>query len=157
MPLSYSMNYPEDEWRFISPHWTYARTADNKTIITLTGVVILHLKGTGGSWLRDRVILGLRLPSHLFPAGQGLLVEYWAPFVTLNAISNKEHAVNAGWAIDAFGFHFDERHPPNEGYYMNSIPIWADLAVRDIDGYLLRLGYHVTVVGVLGSPPRSGG
>jgi hypothetical protein len=146
MPLSYSMFAPADAARFKSSHWTFAKLPDDKYMITLTGVVIIDFKGTGGLWLRDKASISIKLPSHLFPGGKWFQVQYWAPFVTLNAISNQNHAVNAGWAVDEFG-------GPGANKYYDGITIWANVAIRDVDGYLLRLGYSVNLVGEFTEPP----
>jgi hypothetical protein len=67
--------------------------------------------------------------------------------VTLNAISNDQLSNNAGWAVDAF--HLDP-FPP----VVRQVDIRCKLAVRDVDGYILRVGYTLTLLGELGDVPR---
>ena len=71
----------------------------------------------------------------------------WAPFVTLNSISNEQQAVNAGWAVDAF------RMLVSPGDHQSGVTVSCDVAVRDVDGYILRLGYIVFIVGKLVAQP----
>ena len=85
---------------FESQHYVHTETADRLHLYTLTGVVILHLKGTGRDWLRAQVNLGITVPE--IPRGSSLTLVHWAPFVTLNAIQNDDTSNWAGWAVDWF-------------------------------------------------------
>ena len=57
---------------------------------------------------------------------------------SLNSVRNAKTAVDAGWAVDRLTARWDAAE--------NRIKLRADLAVSDIDGYLLRMGYQVTVL-----------
>lgn len=147
--IYYSQLNPEDEGRFRSHHWVHTEVANNRHLVTITGVAVIDYKGiSSDSWRRDRLFLTLRFPTGFLPPGKWLRIEHWAPFVTINAIYNKDQAVNAGWAVDEFGL----SRPP-EMKVSNAIGIWANLAVRDTDGYLYRVGYSLTVSGVAADPP----
>ncbi|MGO9116386.1 MAG: hypothetical protein ACLQPD_02120 [Desulfomonilaceae bacterium] len=114
--------------------------------ITLTGLVILDKShGTGGDWRRDEVQFALKFHG----IAEDKLVEmwYWAPFVTLNSISNEREAINAGWAVDAF------RMLVSPGDRLGGVTVSCDVAVRDSDGYILRLAYIVFIVGKLVDRP----
>jgi hypothetical protein len=63
--------------QFESQHYVHTETADGLHLYTLTGVVILHLKGTGRDWLRGQVNIGITVPE--IPAGFGLRLKHWAP------------------------------------------------------------------------------
>jgi murein DD-endopeptidase MepM/ murein hydrolase activator NlpD len=124
---------------FESQHFVHTETADRLHLWTLTGVVLLHLKGTGRDWLRAQVNLGITVPE--IPPGAALRLVHWAPFVTINAIQNDDTSNWAGWAVDRFGI-VDPGTP-----ITRQVTVQTDVAVRDTDGYLLRLGYEVTLAG----------
>lgn len=125
---------------FRSSHWVHTEAVGNKHLVTLTGIVIVGFNGTGNDWRRDRLELTLEFPN-IIPPGKYFRVEHWAPFVTINVIANERQAVNAGWAVDEFG-------GPGHVTIRGSINMWADLAVREADGNLTRIGYSLTVSGV---------
>lgn len=124
---------------FQSSYWVHTEGVGNRHLFTLTGIVIVDFSGTGSDWRRDRLELSLEFPAVL-PPGQYFRVEHWAPFVTLNAVANERQAVNAGWAVDDFG-------GPGHVTVRHSIDLWADLAVREMQGHLMRVGYSLTVSG----------
>jgi Peptidase family M23 len=132
--------------QFESQHYVHTETADGLHLYTLTGVVILHLKGTGRDWLRAQVNLGITVPE--IPAGFGLKLKHWSPLVTLNAIQNDEVANWAGWAVDWF----QVAHPASP--ITQQVTVETGVAVRDSDGYLLRLGYEVTLAGTFSDRPE---
>jgi hypothetical protein len=136
--------------RFSSQYWVHIPVANERHLVTLSGIVIIDYKGiTSDDWRRDRLHLGIKFPTNFFPAKKMLKIEQWAPFITINAIYNKDKSVNAGWAVDNFGLSDDKI----AGY----IAIWADIAVRDSDGYLFRIGYNITVSGYfIDTPPAPG-
>jgi hypothetical protein len=125
-----------------SQHWVDFDTADGRKVFTLTGVAITIFQGgaTGQDWSRQDLVFGV--PINGLPAGKGLRIEHWAPFVTLNAISNDQVANNAGWAVDAFQL---DPFPA----VASEVNIRCKLAVRDVDGYVLRAGYTLTLLGSL--------
>ena len=131
---------------FESQHFVHTETADRLHLWTLTGVVLLHLKGTGRDWLRAQVNFGITVPD--IPPGAALRLVHWAPFVTINAIQNDDTSNWAGWAVDRFGI-VDPGTP-----ITGQVTVRTDVAVRDVDGYLLRLGYEVTLSGTFSDRPR---
>jgi hypothetical protein len=67
--------------------------------------------------------------------------------VTLNAIQNDDTSNWAGWAVDSFRL-------ANPGDPVKQqITVETGVAVRDVDGYLLRLGYQVTLSGTYADRP----
>lgn len=97
-----------------------------------TGVAIFEFKGTGGGWRRDFIDFEL---GRVFAAGQ---VRDVLATGSLNSIKNDHTAVDAGWAVDRLTARWD----PTE----QRIKLRADIAVRDSDGYIQRMGYQVTVL-----------
>jgi len=148
--MTIELNQLTDDSSFDSVHAVDFELNDGKHFVQLTGVAILLFKGTGGEWHREDLSLFVKLPP-IIPEGKSFKVEQFAPFVTLNSISNQQQAVNAGWAVDTFDSSaaLVLREQP-------AVPIRATLAVRDIDGFVLRVGYSISVVGafVPESQPR---
>jgi hypothetical protein len=110
---------------------------------TLTGVVLVNFKGTGGgpaNITRTNLQFTVGIPE--LPDGQGLRFKYWAPFATLNTISNDDIARDALWAVDNFNV-ADPQH------VARGVTVNCALAVRDIDGFILRVGYIIHLVGDL--------
>ena len=120
---------------------SFATPADG-TSYTLTGVALLRYlddERPGSDWLRQSVDFDVFIPGFSEP-DFGLKIDQWALLVTLNSISNDHEAINAGWAVDDFEIVFPE-------VVRNWVTVRAHLAVRDIDGYILRLGYQIHLLG----------
>ncbi|MBS1859054.1 MAG: hypothetical protein JST11_27020 [Acidobacteria bacterium] len=111
--------------------WVSGPLGANRLYI-YTGVAIFLIKGTGPGWFRDYIDFEL---GRVFPPGQ---VKDVLATASLNSIKNEEHAVNAGWAVDRLMARWD---PVEE-----RVKLRADLAVRDSDGFIQRMGYQVTVL-----------
>lgn len=111
--------------------WVSGPSGANRLFI-YTGVAIFLIKGTGSGWYRDYIDFEL---GRVFPPGQVRdVIATGSP----NSIKNDEHAVNAGWAVDRLIARWDAVE--------QRIKLRADLAVRDEDGYMQRMGYQVTVL-----------
>ncbi len=126
--------------RFRSRHWVHTHTGDGKELIRMTGIIIIDHKGFGSNWRRNRLELTLGFPYQIIPRGKKFKVEYWAPHVTTNAVFNKSTAVNAGWAVDEFW-------GPGRVAITKSFNIYTNIAVSDIDGWLYRIAYDITLSG----------
>jgi hypothetical protein len=77
-------------------------------------------------------------------------VEEWVPFVTPNAMFNESQAMNCGFAVDIWRpNHFGSGTDVLTNLQVNNIfsGINADLAVREKDAWLYRLGYSITLLG----------
>ena len=110
---------------------------------TLTGTVELSIKGNGSSWRYETVQVGLLIPG----IGDKLVrLQQWAPFLTLQGLSNDKTAVNAGWLLDKM-----EILDPQAA--CARIEFQCQIGVRDIDGYVLRLGYLIHAIGGLVPAP----
>jgi hypothetical protein len=149
---------------------------DQKWLLVLSGVVIADLKGEDGEWGHQTVsfmpdMAGSDDPTSTSgplnwainhysipqPAGspgtQYLIrfsVEEFAPFVAPNAMFNASQSMNCGFAVDVwrpnqFGTGTDvlTNQPVNNIFS----GINADLAVREKDAWLYRLGYRITLFG----------
>ena len=109
---------------------------------TLSGVVICNvpLQGPKSGWSHEKGIFAVPLPE--LQPNHALQLEGWAPFVTLSSISNDRTATNAGWAVDEFGI----ESPASP--IRKSVNVSIKIAVRDIDGFINRLAYHIHLIGL---------
>lgn len=87
----------------------------------------------------------LAIPIPGLPQDQGLHIEQWAPLFTLSSIYNKDNSVNNGDAIDNFDL-ADRELDPNFGN--NPANFFADIAIRDSDAFIYRIGFNVTLRGI---------
>jgi hypothetical protein len=150
---------------------------EQKWLLVLSGVVIADLKGDDtGQWNHQTVsftpdMAGPDDPSSTSgplnwainrysipkpsgaPGAQYLIrfsVEEWAPFVSPGAIFNQGQSINSGFAVDAWRpNHFGNGRNALTNQPVNNLfaGINADLAVRDTDAWLYRLGYNITLLG----------
>lgn len=144
--------HSDPKW-FMSRHFMFvpiervtqppSSTVPYRGLVTLSGVVLLHLRGTTQSdWLRERVTLDLNVdvdravaaapyqprPDHIF----SWHIEQAVPFATLNARYNANVANNDGTAVDTFSLET-----------ARGAVLHTDVAVRDTDAWLYRIGYQV--------------
>jgi hypothetical protein len=124
---------------FDGQYWTILET-QRGLAYTLTGVVLVNFKGSGPEIKRTNLHFSVDIRE--LPEGQGLRLSYWAPFATLNAMSNDDIAKDALWAVDTFKLTDPRR-------VMRTVELDCGLATRDIDGRVLRVGYAIHLVGSL--------
>ena len=158
MQTSYVEVNDSDRQKFVANHWLHTECPNGKHLVTRSGILILKdVKGNSGSWLQETILFSPKFPYGILPKKKNpdkpedeppeqmmFQIEHWAPLVTLNVIANDGTAMNAGWAVDNFGFNWSNI---KEKTIFTLIPMFADIAVRDTDGYLLRIGYSITLVG----------
>jgi hypothetical protein len=130
----------------LSKHHTFSTLPNGQLSYYFTGIVIAAFHAAGQDWTHDTVNIDRDIPG--LPAGKGLTLRFWAPIVTLSSIANDNTATNAGWAVDEFSV------PDTQA--RRSLRITAKLAVRDADGFILRLGYAAHVIGELADVPHPG-
>jgi hypothetical protein len=147
-----------------------ANVHDQKFLLTLTGVVIADLKGNSGAqWLHETLSF---LPDMAGPQNSGPLnwaigrfgipkpvgqnftiafsLEEWAPFASLSSIFNENQSINSGFAIDVWRpTHFTTGTNAITHQTVGNIftGIDVDVAVRDTDAWLFRVGYNITLLG----------
>ena len=104
---------------------------DANRMFIYTGTAVFNFRGTGGSWKHGSISFEV---GRYFEPGR-----FRKAIVTasLASISNDDTAVNAGWAVDRV----DVKRSSS-----GKMKITAKLAVRDVDGYLQRMAYKVTVL-----------
>jgi hypothetical protein len=140
---------------------------EQRWILVLSGVLLVGVKGQSAhDWFRETLRFmpdvdgplnyainryGIPVPTSSIPGVNfvpRIQVEQWAPFVTLSSIYDANVSVDAGFAVDLW------RPAPfgtitNAGATIGNIftGVRVDVAVRDSDAYLYRLGYNITLEG----------
>lgn len=101
-------------------------------LFIFTGSVDVNLQGTGSEWRRETLKIEINHPfaAALYQKGIGI--------ASLGGISNKNEAVNAGWAIESVSVARDS--------VTNKPVLTAQIAVRDNDGLLETVAYEVFVL-----------
>jgi hypothetical protein len=146
-----------------------ANIHDQKFLLVLSGVVIADLQGNSASdWLRETLSFlpdmagsqnsgplnwaigrfGIPKPSGNFKIEFSL--EEWAPFASLSSMFNQGQSINSGFAVDVWRpTHFATgidafTHAPVGNIFTG---IDVDVAVRDTDAFLFRVGYNISLLG----------
>jgi hypothetical protein len=140
---------------------------EQRWILVLSGVVIVNVKGqSANDWLRETLRFmpdvegplnyaisryGIPVPTSPTPGVNfvpQIQVEQWAPFVTLSAVYDANESVDAGFAVDLWRpapFRTITDGATTIGNIFTGVRV--DVAVRDSDAYLYRLGYNITLEG----------
>lgn len=112
-----------------SPHELYTRTPDGRDLVYLTGTAGCDFRGTGSNWRRDQV--------YILAGPSWRRIDNVAPVASLAAVANDGTAVNEGYAADNV----------NWAVYNNRVLLVVSLAVRDSDGFTIRVSYQATALG----------
>ena len=123
---------------FESQRQLRTRTGDDLDMVISSGYVLFSMQGApDGNWNRQDLVFRV---GPIWSALRGTV-----PVVSPSSMMNLGVATNAGWAVDrvtvtAFS------GPGVPGF---QIELRCGLAVRDKDGFMFRVNYHVTTVGRL--------
>jgi hypothetical protein len=147
-----------------------ASIRDQNFLLVLTGVVIANLQGNSTSqWLYETLSF---LPDMAGPQNSGPLnwaigrfgfptppgsnfsvrfsLEEWAPFASLSSIFDQDQSINAGFAVDVWR----PNHFATGTDALTHLPVGniftglnVDVAVRDTDAWIYRVGYNITLLG----------
>jgi hypothetical protein len=134
------MNVPIPVASYGSRHWVSFDTGGGQRAYVLTGVVLFSFQGAGQDFKRDTLTFEVPIPN--LPAGSGLRVVHWAPFVVPASFANDGPPLNTGWAVDAFRL-------LNTGPVIRTASVNCDLAVRDPGSFLYRVSYTLHLVGAV--------
>jgi hypothetical protein len=138
--------YPDG---YESQYYSYYDLPGDLRAYTLTGVALCTIPGGGGGrWHSEQLSVLVDIPDlPPFPPKNALKLHHWAPFFTLNAISNDGPANDAGWAVNRWNV----SHPGGASLNdpLRQVGYTVDLAVGDSDGFILRVGYIINLVGQL--------
>ena len=149
-----------------------ANIHDQKWLLVLSGVVLADLKGNSSAqWLHETLsfIPDMAGPSNSGPLNWAIsqftipkppgppsgynivfsLVE-WAPFASLSSIFNQNQSINSGASLWTCGVPTTSR----VGQVLSHATVTqiftgidVDVAVRDTDASILKLGYNITLLG----------
>lgn len=139
---------------------------DQEFLLVLSGVVIANLEGNSGAqWLHETLSFipdivsplnwavsrfSIPTPPNTVSYSIGFSLEEWAPFASLSSIFNQDQSINSGFAVDVwrptpFGTGQDAISQQPVGNIFNGINV--DVAVRDTDAWIYRVGYNITLLG----------
>ncbi|MFF5295932.1 hypothetical protein [Paractinoplanes globisporus] len=141
-----------------------ASVYDQRWLLVLTGVVESDLEGDSPhQWLHETLSfipdldgpLNFAIDRYSIPRPPGstsvfFMAEQWAPAASLASIFDQDTSDNAGFAVDLWRpAHFSQVMDIVTGQLAGNIftGINVDVAVRDSDAWLYRLGYHITLLG----------
>lgn len=139
-----------------------------KWLLTLSGVAIVNFQGNSeAQWLHETLILeptvvdpmNYAIATHSIPPPPGtegngyalaFQVEQDAPYASINSVFNQGQSINSGFAVDVwrpnhFGTGTDAfTHQPVGNLFSG---LQVDVAVRDTDAWLYRVGYNISLLG----------
>jgi hypothetical protein len=142
-----------------------AQIREQRFLLLLSGVAIVDVKGNSeAKWLHEAASLRPSLSDALKyavsrwniptpPPGSYVIefeTEEWAPFVSLSSVFNREQSINSGFAVDTwrlnpFGSGTDVLTNQSFNHLFSGIQV--DIAVRDTDAWIFRLGYNIALLG----------
>jgi len=157
----YVVNPGITPWTFVAPQVCELRVPGSRLIqVTYSGTAVATAAGQANGW--RRAIIGFQIPTvngrkwtPRRDRGAGwTFVAQTPPFEPLAnsaavgipaALFNRSTAVNAGWAVDAA---WAEVAEGNREFLQDDFLLFrALIAVSDVDGYLYRISYSVTLTG----------
>jgi hypothetical protein len=128
-------------------HRIMTKTPDGNDFVMLSGIAFLNLKGIPGiHWKGESYTVELPPLPHPrkgFYWSWDPLIQ-WVPLATLAEIHNQRVAENAGWSVN----HFDIALA-TIGLLENQAVLNVGTAVRDVDGFLVKICFHITLIGKL--------
>ena len=144
--MPFLIEYDSNPGAYTSRHWAVVPTVNqNEYVATYTGVLIVDF-ATGvvsGGWARDRVSFSVPLdglpPATSAGAHSALQLRNWTVFVVPTAFAGSPLR---GIAVDNFGLEVSSPLLADFDAY-----VFADLAVQDTGGHLIRLAYNIQLVG----------
>jgi hypothetical protein len=138
---------------------------DQRFLLILSGVAMVNFKGdSGADWLNETVLLlppvvdavKYAIDRWQVPAPEDtnytfeFETEQWAPIVTLSSVWNQDESVNSGFAVDAWRMNpwtTGSDAGTNETLNQLFSGLQVDIAVRDSDAWIFRLGYQISLLG----------
>ena len=137
-------------------------------LLTLSGVGLVGLQGNSASeWLQETLLLEptvldpmhYAIAHHAIPAPSGtegdqyslaFQVEQLAPFASVSSMYNAGESINSGFAVDTWRpNHWGSGIDAFTHQYVSTLfsGLQVDVAVRDTDAYLYRVGYDIALLG----------
>ena len=135
-----------------SRHWLRMPAPDagaNFELFIFSGIGIFNkLKGTGSAWEGGDSFIQADF-SNVISENHAILTRHWTVDVHLASIFNFKVANNTGWSVNDFSL-MRETNPsggPQIAVVGGILRIKTKIAVRDIDAFIHRLSFHVTILG----------
>lgn len=134
--------------RFDALHWLGYMLPDGRAFPMVSGDALVNYGGGAPDFTRETFILSVRIDRamsllQLPPAPDGfynaLRLNQWVVFASPNAMNNDD--ANAGYAVDRFFLTGNLNAP-----VYDSLGVRVDVAARNSNGWLYRVGYHVTMI-----------
>lgn len=137
-----------------SPHWLRMPapgSGNGMELFVFTGIGVFNsplLKGTGQQWAGIEAQIGADY-SNVIPKTRAIQAQQWTVDVHLASIADNGMAQDAGWSVNAFRLGIDESYGGGVAYALcnGGLSVTASVAIRDVDAFVLRLGYHVMILG----------
>ena len=146
------VSWGRDRGPLSSEHFSYFDLPDGSRSYTLTGVAGIDAQGGQpgeGRWSRWNIYLAIDIPDLPKSPPKKLQLIHWAPFFSLNSISNDGVATDAGWAVDDWTAEQGAGHLDPITDPLSQVGYLVKVAVSDSDGFLLRIGYNISLLGRL--------
>jgi hypothetical protein len=169
-PVKHVTEYAVQNWLItpaaLAANEHIADVREQRFLLVLSGVAIVDVEGNSGAqWARETVSIApplwdplsyaiskwqVQTPSDSAGYTLEFETEQWAPIVTLSSVWNKDEAVNSGFAVDAWRvnpWRSGSDEATHETFNQLFAGIQVDLAVRDSDAWIFRIGYNITLLG----------
>lgn len=119
-------------------HFIRFPVAGDTEVLGLTGVALVSFKGNDTSFTTTELRMDIALPD--IPSGHGFRLDHWTVFCSLQTITNDGEGDWVGWGVDNFWL-------TGSPAPLRTATINCTLVARDVDGYILRVGYNVLLQG----------
>lgn len=120
----------------------------DRDLVVVSGYAIfdfIHPASVPGNvWAPETLLIDLNHPGLKWQDMQSV-----APIASLASITNLQTAVDAGWAVDSVRADLVPIPPSTFIIPPFMMRLTTQIAVRDIDGIIHRVAFHVTTVGHL--------
>lgn len=124
-------------------HWVKFNGSNNQVMYVLSGIILVNMQGnTTADWLGLHGTCKINIPE--LPAGYGFYIRYHAPYASLNSIYNHHVSNNSGFSVNECNL-ADVR--PNGQFGSRQLTLAFDLAARDSDAFIYRVGFNITISG----------
>ena len=137
-------------------------------LLTLSGVAMVNLEGNSqDQWLHETLLLEptvldpmhFAIAQHAIPRPAGVegtdyslafQVLQLAPYASISSVFNEHESINSGFAVDVwrpnhYGTGVDAFSHQSVGGLFSGLQV--DVAVRDTDAWLYRVGYSIALLG----------
>lgn len=120
-------------------------------LFTFSGIAIFN----GGikcqlnsGWDRKEAFINASYPN-IAAINKAILPTNWTVSIHLSSIFDQQAAVNGGWAVDEYSMLLEKNGIDGKDVALANgiLRLRAKIALQDIDAYIHRLSYQVTILG----------